>query len=96
MRDDVRQQLNDRQLEAVIAIDGPVLVIAGAGSGKTRVIEFRVCHLVEAGINPASILLLTFTRRIHLKESSSLDRSSFLSKLGLRPPSGSCSGEQDG
>ena len=44
-------------------MEGPVLVIAGAGSGKTRVIEFRVLHLVEAGIDPASILLLTFTRR---------------------------------
>lgn len=59
----IREQLNDRQYEAVTAMEGPVLVIAGAGSGKTRVIEFRVLHLVEAGIDPASILLLTFTRR---------------------------------
>jgi DNA helicase-2/ATP-dependent DNA helicase PcrA len=59
----VREQLNDRQHEAVTAVEGPVLVIAGAGSGKTRVIEFRVLHLVEMGIDPGSILLLTFTRR---------------------------------
>src|SRR5271157_1950164 len=63
MKEEIRDLLNDRQYEAVTAIDGPVLVIAGAGSGKTRVIEFRVRHLVESGINPASILLLTFTRR---------------------------------
>lgn len=55
--------LNEKQYEAVTTIDGPVLVIAGAGSGKTRVIEYRVQHLVERGIDPASILLLTFTRR---------------------------------
>ena len=63
MKEEIRGQLNDRQYEAVTAIDGPVLVIAGAGSGKTRVIEFRVLHLVETGVNPASIILLTFTRR---------------------------------
>jgi DNA helicase-2/ATP-dependent DNA helicase PcrA len=59
----MRQQLNDAQYEAVTSIEGPVLVIAGAGSGKTRVIEFRVRYLVETGVNPSSILLLTFTRR---------------------------------
>jgi DNA helicase-2/ATP-dependent DNA helicase PcrA len=59
----MREQLNDAQHEAVTSIEGPVLVIAGAGSGKTRVIDFRVRYLVEGGINPASILLLTFTRR---------------------------------
>lgn len=58
-----REELNERQYEAVTAVDGPVLVIAGAGSGKTRVIEYRVRYLVEAGNDPASILLLTFTRR---------------------------------
>ena len=63
MKEEIRSQLNDRQYEAVTANDGPVLVIAGAGSGKTRVIEFRVLHLVETGVNPASIILLTFTRR---------------------------------
>jgi len=61
--EEIRSQLNERQYEAVTSIDGPVLVIAGAGSGKTRVIEYRVRHLVENRVNPASILLLTFTRR---------------------------------
>jgi DNA helicase-2/ATP-dependent DNA helicase PcrA len=63
MSHDISEQLNERQREAVTTIEGPLLVIAGAGSGKTRVIEFRVRHLVQSGVNPASILLLTFTRR---------------------------------
>lgn len=63
MNENIREQLNDRQYEAVTSVEGPVLVIAGAGSGKTRVIEFRVRYLVDGGVNPASILLLTFTRR---------------------------------
>jgi DNA helicase II / ATP-dependent DNA helicase PcrA len=63
MNEDMWQQLNERQQEAVTSTEGPVLVIAGAGSGKTRVIEFRVLYLVEASVDPGSILLLTFTRR---------------------------------
>lgn len=59
---DLKKQLNPSQFAAVTTIHGPVLVIAGAGSGKTRVIEYRVLHLVQNDINPNSILLLTFTR----------------------------------
>ncbi len=55
--------LNPAQLDAVKATEGPVLVIAGAGSGKTRTLVFRVARLVEMGIDPHSILLLTFTRK---------------------------------
>lgn len=60
---DLGNYLNPSQYAAVTTIDGPLLVIAGAGSGKTRVIEYRVLFLVENGISPQSILLLTFTRR---------------------------------
>ncbi len=58
-----RNELNPAQLEAVTAINGPVLVIAGAGSGKTRVIVYRVAYMMENGISPDDILLLTFTRK---------------------------------
>ncbi|MFH1707537.1 MAG: ATP-dependent helicase [Planctomycetota bacterium] len=60
---DYAAELNKAQLEAVNTLDGSVLLIAGAGSGKTRVLVYRVAHLVEKGIPPEQILLLTFTRK---------------------------------
>jgi DNA helicase-2/ATP-dependent DNA helicase PcrA len=58
-----KTQLNAAQYEAITATEGPLLVIAGAGSGKTRTLTYRVARLVEGGIPPPSILLLTFTRK---------------------------------
>ncbi|RJP61094.1 MAG: ATP-dependent helicase [Ignavibacteriales bacterium] len=58
-----KTELNDSQYEAVTSIDGNYLVIAGAGTGKTRTLVYRVARLVEMGIDPKSILLLTFTRK---------------------------------
>jgi DNA helicase-2/ATP-dependent DNA helicase PcrA len=55
--------LNSAQLDAVTSAPSPILVIAGAGSGKTRTVVYRVAWLVESGIDPSSILLLTFTRK---------------------------------
>jgi DNA helicase-2/ATP-dependent DNA helicase PcrA len=55
--------LNPRQLEAVTHADGPLLVVAGAGSGKTKTLAYRVSHLISNGTTPERILLLTFTRR---------------------------------
>lgn len=60
---ELKTQLNSSQYAAVTTLDGPIVVIAGAGSGKTRVIEYRVLYLVQNEINPNSVLLLTFTRR---------------------------------
>jgi DNA helicase-2/ATP-dependent DNA helicase PcrA len=58
-----RDELNDSQFEAVSALEGPVLVIAGAGSGKTRTLVYRLAYMAERGIRPEEVLLLTFTRR---------------------------------
>ncbi len=60
---DYKQELNPSQYEAALVRDGPVLVLAGAGSGKTRTLIYRVARLIEEGVDPASLLLLTFTRR---------------------------------
>jgi DNA helicase-2/ATP-dependent DNA helicase PcrA len=60
---DYRKELNEAQFEAATAMDGPVLVIAGAGTGKTRTLVYRVARLIDVGVDPRTILLLTFTRR---------------------------------
>ncbi len=62
-RIDYGKALNESQAEAVLHGDGPLLVVAGAGTGKTRTLIYRVARLVEQGIPPSAILLLTFTRR---------------------------------
>lgn len=60
----ILDQLNDKQYEAAQQIEGPVLIIAGAGSGKTRTITYKIAHMVkEKNINPRNILALTFTNK---------------------------------
>ncbi len=76
---DYAAALNSQQLAAVTAGEGPSLVIAGAGSGKTRTLVYRVAYLIDSGIDPSQILLLTFTRK---SSQEMLDRAGEL--IGVR------------
>lgn len=55
--------LNERQKEAVLSLDGPLLMLAGAGAGKTKTITHRILHLIKTGVSPQSILAITFTNK---------------------------------
>src|SRR5512144_1187283 len=67
------QELNSEQLEVVMAGEGPMLVIAGAGSGKTRALTYRVSRLIEDGGDPSHILLLTFTNKASREKLSRVE-----------------------
>ena len=77
--------LNPQQLEAVTTIEGPLLIIAGAGSGKTRVVTYRTAYLAEKGVPPERIVLLTFTRRA---ANEMIARAEALSGIDLRAVDG--------
>ena len=80
---DYKKDLNPAQYEAATTLEGPVLVIAGAGSGKTRTIVYRLARLVESGVPASSILLLTFTRKA---AQAMLDRARNLLLTGHTSP----------
>ena len=81
--------LNAAQIEAVTTVHGPVLVIAGAGTGKTRTLVHRLAYLVEQGVAPESILLLTFTRKA---SQEMLKRASLLMEESCRVMGGTFHG----
>ncbi len=60
---DLLDELNEEQRNAAACIEGPVMIIAGAGSGKTRTLTYRIAHLIEEGVDPFQILALTFTNK---------------------------------
>ena len=74
------EDLNDEQLEIIKNIKGPMLVIAGAGSGKTRTITYSVAKLLSSGVKPSQIMLVTFTNKA---ANEMIKRVEFL--LGKRP-----------
>ena len=70
---DLTKYLNEKQVEAASLIDGPVIVFAGAGTGKTRTLTYRVAHMVDSGISPNNILAITFTNKATNEMKDRLD-----------------------
>src|ERR1700719_5093586 len=74
MRDYI-SELNDRQKEAVLHKDGPIMIVAGAGSGKTKVLTTRIAHLLSNGVDAFNILALTFTNKAAAEMKERVERA---------------------
>lgn len=70
---DLEKQLNNKQLEAALHTEGPLLILAGAGSGKTRVLTYRIANLIQKGIKPFNILAITFTNKASKEMKNRVD-----------------------
>src|SRR6186713_3254252 len=74
MRDYI-SELNERQREAVLHKDGPIMIVAGAGSGKTKVLTTRIAHLMAQGVDAFNILALTFTNKAAKEMKERIERT---------------------
>ena len=83
--EDYLSQLNESQKLPTVHKNGPIMVIAGAGSGKTRVLTYRIAYLIEMGVDPFSILALTFTNKAAREMKSRISRIMiFITRLFLQ------------
>ncbi len=83
MKNDFLKDLNQAQKDAILQTDGPIIILAGAGSGKTRVLTYRTAYLIEKGVDPANILLTTFTNKAASEMRERVEKLLFKSKNPL-------------
>ncbi|MCD6132888.1 MAG: UvrD-helicase domain-containing protein, partial [Deltaproteobacteria bacterium] len=83
MKTDVLDGLNDKQREAVLYVDGPLLILAGAGTGKTKTLVHKLAYLVNMGLTPRSIVMVTFTNKAADEMKSRAEKFCNVSMKGM-------------